>query len=594
MASTPAHALLLHSLRERLCNDAIPEHVMGLAEERASLVSLLKSSVCQGESNSLLVVGPRGSGKSLLLKLALEHLAHDPDVPKDAYTVIWLNGLVHGDDKAAMREIALQLSLEWLVKDIDGLEGEGGGNAGESEHTEMSKDIEDASTRNAMNSPLRRQQVGAGVGSLDQEEHPGSTDNAENIALACTPRSKRTRQSSATKSKETAKKTEEKQEGCGEEEKDGQPYKIQEPSPQPSDQLLPQSQSRVSSLSSQTHQQMESATAATASGITINPTDAQTQPTGVLRLPIATIVRSLLDALKAADSATAKCLVLVLDEFDIFAHTGKQGLLYALFDAAQAGHAPLAIVGLTCRLDALTLLEKRVLSRFSHRQILLFKSVAFAEYVELFRQSLLPPHDFSDALLAREWTKSVNELVENGYVRQALQSLYDTNHRDVRALHTLAMGCISQANAEPPFLHALHLFHAHQQQWADCKVDILLDLSTLEVCLVLAFYLASRKHAPLHINFEIAFDEYRQFAMDPKNRSVEYFGKDVAFKAFQHLCALELIMPAEGTASASARTVPLFRSMRLMLEAAQLADLLDKYPNLPTHLKVWARPMLLM
>ena len=39
-----------------------------LDEARGRLVSLLASSIVDGESNSLLVIGPRGSGKTRLLK----------------------------------------------------------------------------------------------------------------------------------------------------------------------------------------------------------------------------------------------------------------------------------------------------------------------------------------------------------------------------------------------------------------------------------------------------------------------------------------------------------------------------------------------
>ena len=55
-------------------------------------------------------------------------------------------------------------------------------------------------------------------------------------------------------------------------------------------------------------------------------------------------VRALLSALKAGSRKDTQCLVVVLDEFDLFAHVGKQSLLYTLFDTAQAGSTPLAIV----------------------------------------------------------------------------------------------------------------------------------------------------------------------------------------------------------------------------------------------------------
>ena len=58
---------------------------MGLDEERESLRLLLKNSILNGESNSLLILGPRGSGKSLLTKLALHDIENDVSVPKNSY-----------------------------------------------------------------------------------------------------------------------------------------------------------------------------------------------------------------------------------------------------------------------------------------------------------------------------------------------------------------------------------------------------------------------------------------------------------------------------------------------------------------------------
>ncbi|KAJ8447625.1 hypothetical protein Cgig2_031679 [Carnegiea gigantea] len=64
-----------------------------------------------------------------------------------------------------------------------------------------------------------------------------------------------------------------------------------------------------------------------------------------------------------------KTIVFVLDEFDLFAQ-GKQRLLYSLLDAMQSVTSQAVVIGISCRLDADQLLEKRVRSRFSHRKLL--------------------------------------------------------------------------------------------------------------------------------------------------------------------------------------------------------------------------------
>jgi origin recognition complex subunit 4 len=65
----------------------------------------------------------------------------------------------------------------------------------------------------------------------------------------------------------------------------------------------------------------------------------------------------------------AKAVVFVMDEFDLFAAHPRQTLLYNLFDIAQSRKAPIAVLGLTTRIDVAESLEKRVKSRFSHRYV---------------------------------------------------------------------------------------------------------------------------------------------------------------------------------------------------------------------------------
>ncbi|KAF5863183.1 hypothetical protein ETB97_010528 [Aspergillus alliaceus] len=70
------------------------------------------------------------------------------------------------------------------------------------------------------------------------------------------------------------------------------------------------------------------------------------------------------------DTVTAaKSVIIILEEFDLFVSHPRQTLLYNLFDIAQARKAPVAVLGLTTKVDVTEMLEKRVKSRFSHRYV---------------------------------------------------------------------------------------------------------------------------------------------------------------------------------------------------------------------------------
>ncbi|KIY00562.1 uncharacterized protein Z520_03225 [Fonsecaea multimorphosa CBS 102226] len=87
----------------------IPSH---LQTQYTTLHALLTATVVSGESNSLLLLGSRGSGKSLLIRHALSALSHSHG--GDFHTVK-LNGFFQTDDKLALREIWRQLGREMAV-----------------------------------------------------------------------------------------------------------------------------------------------------------------------------------------------------------------------------------------------------------------------------------------------------------------------------------------------------------------------------------------------------------------------------------------------------------------------------------------------
>ena len=68
-------------------------------------------------------------------------------------------------------------------------------------------------------------------------------------------------------------------------------------------------------------------------------------------------------------AATQKSLIFIMEEFDQFTSHPRQTLLYNLLDVAQSRKTPIAVIGMTTRIDIAESMEKRVKSRFSHRYI---------------------------------------------------------------------------------------------------------------------------------------------------------------------------------------------------------------------------------
>jgi len=91
---------------------------------------------------------------------------------------------------------------------------------------------------------------------------------------------------------------------------------------------------------------------------------------------------------EAEDGVTSKSVVFIIDEFELFATHARQTLLYNLFDIAQARKAPIAVLGLTTRIDVVESLEKRVKSRFSHRYVYLSLPRTLPAFWDICKQGL--------------------------------------------------------------------------------------------------------------------------------------------------------------------------------------------------------------
>ncbi|MBW0509106.1 hypothetical protein O181_048821 [Austropuccinia psidii MF-1] len=112
----------------------------------------------------------------------------------------------------------------------------------------------------------------------------------------------------------------------------------------------------------------------------------------------------------------SKALVIILEEFDLFAELDRQAFLYCLLDAVQGNkrRGGLCIIGTTVVVDCLDRLEKRVKSRCQSRIRYLNCPTTDEERIELLRSVLeIPIGIFSTELFTQQWNEDV-ERFENG------------------------------------------------------------------------------------------------------------------------------------------------------------------------------------
>ncbi|KAI1237386.1 hypothetical protein IHE44_0014651 [Lamprotornis superbus] len=291
----------------------------------------------------------------------------------------------------------------------------------------------------------------------------------------------------------------------------------------------------------------------------------------------------LLEALRKGNRTSSCPILFVLDEFDLFVHHKNQTLLYNLFDISQSAQTPVTVIGLTCRQDILELLEKRVKSRFSHRQIYLMNSFDFKQYIKIFKKQLSLPAGFPDESFAEKWNNNVQHLSEDKTVQDVLQNLFH-HSKDLRSLHSLLMLAVSAVTVHHPLLTAADLQEASRHHSTDSKANIVHGLSVLEICLIIAMKHLNEVYDGEPFNFQMVYNEFQKF-IQRKAHSMYNFEKPVVMKAFEHLLQLELVQPLERPSARAQREYVL---MKLLLDSSQIMDALQVYPNCPTDVKQWA------
>jgi origin recognition complex subunit 4 len=193
----------------------------------------------------------------------------------------------------------------------------------------------------------------------------------------------------------------------------------------------------------------------------------------------------MLSALERGD-AHARPVLFVLEEFDVFA-TQRQAFLYNLLDRVHSAAARYAVVGVTCRMDAADLLEKRVKSRFAHRQVFVMPPDSVQVPLRVLQQALLLPKGGVTSGLAADFNAGVLSVCADPRFARALQQQFDYT-RDMRAFLALATHAVTRLSPAQRLLRVEDFEDAVVAQAADPRIQMVLGLSVLELCLVIALH----------------------------------------------------------------------------------------------------------
>ncbi|KAI7221268.1 origin recognition complex, subunit 4 [Hortaea werneckii] len=268
---------------------------------------------------------------------------------------------------------------------------------------------------------------------------------------------------------------------------------------------------------------------------------------------------------EAQDQVT-KSVIFILDEFDLFASHPRQTLLYNLFDIAQSRKAPIAVLGLTTRVDVSESLEKRVKSRFSHRYVHLSLAKSFPAFVATCKAVVTFPEDDSSIATTeglKKWKDTVEALFSEDGMQTHLRRIYYTTKSVSDFMASLLVPTAATFPADAPtssttlLEHFLHAIRSPTLRAPDSKLDILAVLSTLQLALLICAARLSAIYATDIVSFNLAYEEYKVLGSKARlqasasgalsaGASARVSGKEIARDAWAELVSMGLVMMEPG------------------------------------------------
>ena len=218
-----------------------------------------------------------------------------------------------------------------------------------------------------------------------------------------------------------------------------------------------------------------------------------------------------------AGNAHSKPLLFIMEEFDLFTKNKTQLLLYTLLNTIQTSSTPMCLIGVTCRIDVLDLLEKRIKSRFSHRQIYLFNDFSFTEYLDMCKQFILWNPDLK---MPKKYVEAfVEKLVDDPVVIKQLQKQFDCDKSIATLKRLTLLPALRILSLDKEVLKAAEELKPIRDELArsmqllniDTKFSMLKGVSVLELALIVVMLEMNQNFPEQPFNFDLILNAYYKF-----------------------------------------------------------------------------------
>mmetsp|Transcript_36948 Transcript_36948/g.92643 ORF Transcript_36948/g.92643 Transcript_36948/m.92643 type:complete len:419 (+) Transcript_36948:134-1390(+) len=289
-------------------------------------------------------------------------------------------------------------------------------------------------------------------------------------------------------------------------------------------------------------------------------------------------------------SRKGRRVVVVMDEFQMFAAQPRQTLIYRLLDIMQHPDVCLGVVGLTSDLNCVRLLEKRVRSRFSQRVVVATPPSSPADLAAVLLHALSLPTGgsaqptLSPAFIA-EFNTRVRAALDDPRLFAALGRMFDFQ-RCPRDYLAACRSAVTALTVDQPYLSAEALLEALDQITVENSTRLLLrDLPVLDVCLLVATRkVQDRMAAGAALpTFHMVWDEFLSLKDVWHNALVLH--RDVNLQAFEHLVGLRLLHTHRRGRTALDLE---YLEVSVAVDADVLVASLQQRADCPTLVGAWA------
>jgi origin recognition complex subunit 4 len=259
----------------------------------------------------------------------------------------------------------------------------------------------------------------------------------------------------------------------------------------------------------------------------------------------------------------------------------------------------MCLIGITCRIDVLDLLEKRIKSRFSHRQVYTFNNYNFEEYLEMARYFLefngTWNKEVANSKVLKNNKTTIDELLKDKRILKLLnfQFEYDKSVSSLKNLLILpALKIKTQHITNLTFNQLVDEFESsYKTLTIDTKYLLLKGLSILELTLIVIMQELSETFVDEPFNFDLIYNSYLKF-LQKNNLGHQKYERQIILKAYEHLILLKFILPASDNSSNSIKVSKVSKEHSLMylaLDKCEIQKCITEYPNCPTELSMLLR-----